>query len=249
MALAFDKPIELCPEPWKYVGGSVGDDRASHSWYDKYKRAVEYHDAYMRTNSAIGLLSTSKQISREASPYLYSENEFRFTNSNGWIILDHFLYTIGLEKCKMLRKVTVCHPDFSVLPSSKTSDGNGFREGSIGIYALPIREDGFSYSDRWFESPMTKDPTLVLEKVPELEHLRIIIPMERSLVDQQEGRVRALVDQQKFKDLKITLGVIRARRGPMAERFTEAQAMEKATEMAQPGWEKEVCSVSKYGRY
>lgn len=56
------------------------------------------------------LLRVSKLVNKDAASIFYGENEFRFTNTRGFIMLQCFLDTIGKANAARLRRITVHAP-------------------------------------------------------------------------------------------------------------------------------------------
>jgi hypothetical protein len=71
-------------------------------------KAVRKH-AKTSNTAGIGLLRVSKAARQYASPIWYGQ-EFRFSSSFGWIMLYHFLLTIGRWNQQFLRNLTVHIP-------------------------------------------------------------------------------------------------------------------------------------------
>ena len=200
-ALCLPGGIEFCPEPW-YFDGKAPPGRVGRELFDQEWRPVrDHHEArHSSLSKAARLLRTSKHIYREAKPVFYGEKEWRFTNTSGWVGLDRFFYQIGLENCKLLRNITVCHPSFTILPESFNGD-NHFWRSLVGI-RLPLdpsEEKGIYYPNRWFEGGLPVDPFLVLEKIPHLRNLNILLPPIPQELDAE------IVDESKFDNLTVTL--------------------------------------------
>lgn len=123
----------------------------------------------------------NKQFHKEVSPIFYGQNVFTFSNVAGWVCLDFFMYKIGLEKCAMIRKLIVCHPDATQTPGTLRS-AEEYRQASIGFTPMdmvPIEVGGFVYAERWFyDYVVGKDPTLILNKLGKLEKFGVTFPME-----------------------------------------------------------------------
>lgn len=199
LVLTFRDAIEFCPEPFTFSGqGQLKGD-----FLVNYKQSAKYHhqSTKHKLNTAAALMRTDRQNSKETTSIFYGTNEFRFSNTTGWISLDFFLNKIGLEKAAMLRMVTVCHPKFLVKPVSVSSQ-ESFKKGCIYLeIGGIIKEPGFVYEKRWFEEQgTTRDPALVLEKVGELQKLCLTVP-----VYADPGAANdTVVDENKFEDLKIS---------------------------------------------
>lgn len=157
-----DKSIEFCPEPF-FFHGTKHDSYAKSGWQEDFNRTREYHREWKNGSISCyaSFLRVNKQICAEATPYLYSENEFRFSNTTEWIALDFFLFAIGLEKVAMLRKVAVNHPGTIYLPQARAKLYD-FMQGSLYIKLFDMNETGFVYEKRWFEEEVSMDPALVL---------------------------------------------------------------------------------------
>lgn len=129
----------------------------------------------------------------------YGENEWRFTNTSGWIGLDRFFFQIGIDNCRLLRNITVCHPGFTVLPET-LSGASHFWGSFVGIkYPDSSEEKGIFYPRRWFDRGLPVDPFFVLEKIHQLRNLNIVLDVVPQELDAE------IVDESKFDNLKVTL--------------------------------------------
>jgi len=81
------------------------DDRRTPGYV--HQRAME---RYAKKKPMLPLLRLNKVINAEASDIFYSENEFRFTNQEGWFYLRAFLETIGVKNTARLRHIAVHVP-------------------------------------------------------------------------------------------------------------------------------------------
>lgn len=167
-ALVYNEAIEFCPEPFEY-------DRTT---YDTYKMTVFQHEDWADVNLIpfVRLMRANKKVHEEASSIFYGQNEFRFTNVTGWNTLDRFFYQIGLEKCRMIRNLTVCHPVMQILPKTHGAADKfklGTRANAVSWHSMDKMYPGFMM--RWWEGYRKgKDVKLVLHKMPKLRQLQFI---------------------------------------------------------------------------
>ncbi|KAF2210759.1 hypothetical protein CERZMDRAFT_99361 [Cercospora zeae-maydis SCOH1-5] len=176
-----DQTIELCPDPFPFLGfKNKRMEVQNEAHYHAQNYQVKFFDTNVRSITPI--MRLSKQLHREASPIFYGQNVFAFSNVAGWVCLDFFLHRIGLAKCGMIRKLIVCPPDHTVVPTSKS----------------PV-----SYmKNGWFNDyTVTQDPTLILNKLGKLEKFGVTIPLFRAY-SLPETLPIVLV---KFDNLEVTL--------------------------------------------
>lgn len=103
-------PIELWPtNEVAFAEGFdiIPEDDATPEYSAKCVR-TSFDD--LRTNSVVAILRVSRTTHQEAAPIFYGKNEFRFSMDLGWMPMFHFLFTIGKENRKMLRKLAVFPP-------------------------------------------------------------------------------------------------------------------------------------------
>lgn len=256
-----DDAIELCPEPYCY--SSLGF---------KHKREDDWRDVYQRTESrckntmkqsvaaGLGLLRVNKRLHSETAPVFWGENEFRFSNITGWVALDFFLHKIGLDKVKMLRKLTVCHPDCCFVPTS-LKQAMDFRDGSPFFYMGETKEPGFVYETRWFDEGASRDPVLILQKAGKLKQLRLVSPVNTVSPAQEDIKfVSNPFDVTCFDRLEVTVVSLRVPKPIKMDLFTrfapELKDRRAAKRMArrrfqQTGemWKYEDVVVDEFGRY
>jgi len=194
--------IEFCPEP--YYMHRMGDHHVRNIVAADHEKSCSFHEDCSREELKpfTKLLRASKTVHAEATAVFLGSNEFRFTNSSGWFALDRFLYILGVDKTRMLRKITIMHPDFTVLPTSLSLE-NRFWDGmSRSLAARPGSPETLGsvcQRTRWFDAQkITPDPALVLEKTKTLLQLRLLLPPTC------EGVVDCPVDQEKFENLTVT---------------------------------------------
>ncbi|GIZ37358.1 hypothetical protein CKM354_000080800 [Cercospora kikuchii] len=201
-----DQPIELCPDPFFYSYRVNKHLVAQHS---AHHYAHDYQTKFFDENvQSVGpLMRLNKQFHKEVSPIFYGQNVFSFSNVAGWVCLDFFMYKIGLDKCGMIRKLIVCHPDATQTPGTLRS-AEEYRQASIGFTPMdmvPIEEPGFVYAERWFyDYVVGKDPTLILNKLGKLEKFGVTFPMEVHIFD-YDCPTTLPIDPSKFHNLEITL--------------------------------------------
>ncbi|CAK4032794.1 Hypothetical predicted protein [Lecanosticta acicola] len=192
--------VEFCPAPWIFEGTAPGGNIGRKAFDENWDPISEHHyEKHKQLSMAARVLRASKQIYREAKPVFYGENEWRFTSTSGWIGLDAFMYQIGLENCKLLRNITVCHPGFTVLPLTLAGERH-FWSSIVGFHYLSYA--GTFLSRRWFEEPLTGEPAAILQKFGMLRNLDFVIP--RSLFGANAPFTGDVVDQSRFHNLNIT---------------------------------------------
>ncbi|KAK4495772.1 hypothetical protein PRZ48_013040 [Zasmidium cellare] len=202
-AVTADEAIEFCPEPYFYTGLGT-KHRREGDWHDDFDRAKAHHKQAMKQAArSAALIRVNKQLRSEVTPIFYGENEFRFSNITGWIGLDFFLYKLGLNKCKMLRKISVCHPDCVRMPKSLT-EGADFDDGSPFLPLGQSNDRAFNYETRWFDLKITTDPALVLQKAGKLKQLRLVSPANTHNTFDYNP-----FDLKRFKDLEVSVVSLR----------------------------------------
>ncbi|OQO10607.1 hypothetical protein B0A48_03905 [Cryoendolithus antarcticus] len=193
--------VELCPVP--YVRA-----RTRNQANDPY--AARYLEGTLRPRDirvplrretigqSAGIMRVNKRVHAAASRFCYSKNEFRFTNSAGWMGLDAFLYNIQLRNCSMLRSITVRHPDLLFLRDT-CSTASTFWDG------IHFRTSyGERFRERWFDAPrfdlkgLLSDAASCLQLSGNLKHLRIIVS------EYGDGDLRCPVNETKFDELEVT---------------------------------------------
>ncbi|PPJ51443.1 hypothetical protein CBER1_09167 [Cercospora berteroae] len=201
-----DQPIELCPDPFFCSYRVHKHLEAQHS---AHYYAHDYQTKFFKENvgSVGSLMRLNKQFHKEVSPIFYGQNVFAFSNVAGWVCLDFFMYKIGLEKCGMIRKLIVCHPDATQTPGTLRS-AEEYRQASIGFTPMdmvPVEDPGFVYAERWFyDYVVGKDPTLILNKLGKLEKFGVTFPMEAHISD-RDCPTTLPIDPTKFENLEVTL--------------------------------------------
>lgn len=84
----------------------------------------DQHDLnYVRKEMAIGLLSTCKQINREATLLFWRENAFHFSSDFDWHGLRRFLIAIGPEARSRIRSIEVSPPGWASDETYQIIDG------------------------------------------------------------------------------------------------------------------------------
>nr|OQO17155.1 hypothetical protein B0A51_15212 [Rachicladosporium sp. CCFEE 5018] len=143
--------VEICPTP--YVRAPTRKCRNRGENCESYFKSTVQAEEYQRNSKwetigqFAGIMRANKQVHKEASRICYSENEFRFTNTTGWMGLDTFLYQIDLRNCSMLRSITVRHADLLNLPCT-CSSGSTFWDGILIRAHLGDRFNRV----RWFDA-------------------------------------------------------------------------------------------------
>lgn len=99
LLLVVEPAIEFCPKMARASRNGPGRlyRHCEERWSRKLKPMLRF-------------LRLSKAINAEASDIFYGEDEFRFTNQEGWTYLEAFLATIGKVNTTRLRHVTVHVP-------------------------------------------------------------------------------------------------------------------------------------------
>ena len=82
------------------------NNSSTRRYHDRSHHLVKSH----RHNLHVALLRTCRSIYTVASPILYTENAFRFTDLDGWLSLSSFLLTIGSRCRPLLRDITAPVP-------------------------------------------------------------------------------------------------------------------------------------------
>lgn len=217
MVLKSDEALEFCPEPFDYDGeGRVRDGCDGEQAYEKVRKHHREKTESLRSDAA-ALMRTNHTISDEAAYIFFSENEFRFSNTSGWISLDFWLFMTGLKKASMLRHITICYPTFTVKPISISSEYT-FASGCVYFHvgrpktaghATVLSGPGFEYKGRWWEEKsLTNDPTLIIQKAKSLHQLRFVIPAF-SWPNGVRGSLESPVDAKQFYSLDVVYAGVR----------------------------------------
>lgn len=170
-ALVLDHPIDL----WPAVRGSGPDRQGNASSVQRAKNLQE-----VAKTLSVGLLRVSRQINQITSPMFYGLNTFQFTNRHGWIVLEAFLYTIGLTNRKNVINLAVCYPSRGAFPLRRylervcvillnmhlhaPSHDNKFGSRTVSSQNLPLDWDDLAIDDS----------LLVLSKYRSLKKLSIL---------------------------------------------------------------------------
>ena len=137
-----------------------------------YRRRYQYDDDYEDNSyedktfpENLSLQRVSKQISIEASEIFYGQ-EWRFTGSLGWNILEVWLTAPGMQNRQSIKFITVSHP--------------GVRRLNLGEGKREIRALSGKLAEYWssaFKKPpyCTIDPTDTLLLMKNLRHLRFLV--------------------------------------------------------------------------
>lgn len=145
-ALVLDHPIDL----WPAVRGSGPDKEGNASSRQRAKNIQE-----VAKTLSVGLLRVSKQINRETSPMFYGLNTFQFTNRQGWIVLEAFLYTIGVTNRRNVTNLVVCYPDRGAVPLRRHLD----QLGNI-LYRMHLHVPCDDYQIRVWSGSYNRKPPL-----------------------------------------------------------------------------------------
>jgi hypothetical protein len=124
------------------------------------------------------------------------------------------MYTIGIDKCRLLRHITVRHPLLIVMPRSLKSDEH-FRRSIVALRFPPPEQSWGFLPARWFDKGKPKkDVILVLEKITGLRELNIVVDWPSNVFLQSEPGfeedftrtlAQPVIDQSKFDNLSVTL--------------------------------------------
>ncbi|SMR46273.1 unnamed protein product [Zymoseptoria tritici ST99CH_1A5] len=212
-ALISPDSIEFCPMPFNFTGRAPSGKEAQDAFDDAWCPVEVYHTQLIaRFCARAKLLRVSKTINAEATPVFYGGNHFAFSNISGWVGLLLFMYRIGMHNCRLLRRMTVCHPLLMVKPQSLKADDH-FRRSIVALFFPSSAHSWGFLPARWFDHGRPMDGKLVLEKISKLKELNIIVDCpqtmgmwdgeaERDLV---EGFARPFLDENKFVDLQVTV--------------------------------------------
>lgn len=226
LSLVQPEGIEFCPEPWQFTGSAPVGTIHKAEFDESWDNIRAHHTKKMADLAqAARLLRSCKQVYREASKIFYNENEFRFTNTSGFVALGIFLHRIGPFNSKMLRNITVRHPAWTVYPASLNGSDhfwksiinmpNGYK-GSRHLY-FPRRwfDDLRDHSEhfggggarvRSFSLEANQTNTIrLMEKISGLRNLKLIMPSrEYSSAEEADWWSYQVVDEKRFKNLTTT---------------------------------------------
>lgn len=91
--LVLDKAVENAPKSTGRNNSRAHDIHLRRYMYDIQPR--------------LRFVRTCKLVHQEATSVFYGENEFRFTNANGWYVLSSILLTIGPRHSKLIRSIAI----------------------------------------------------------------------------------------------------------------------------------------------
>ncbi|KAF2233956.1 hypothetical protein EV356DRAFT_183831 [Viridothelium virens] len=143
-----------------------------------------YHAQPSRARAALrstrslhpSLLRVSRTIHRPAASVLYSENEFRFSDLDGWLALSSFLLGIGPGNWRLLRQVAVHVPLPGVLYQCPKHVFSAEYDDEVELVCRRVEASGLL-------APPVRNPTLafedcccVLRKAGGLRTLRLVVP-------------------------------------------------------------------------
>lgn len=153
-------------------------DENAHRWY---------LDHYRKVKATLVLLRTNKQINSEATPIFYGQ-PFRFSNQSGWLILYHWMESIGGDKWDMIKDITICHPSFMTFPDwlyyaryqYNQYGGLAFSLGIPDLYCeefpyQPIRSKSKKYHKVGDCCGPEIDPVAMISHLPSLRNLSLIL--------------------------------------------------------------------------
>ncbi|KAI7256875.1 hypothetical protein KC343_g4069 [Hortaea werneckii] len=179
LVLVPEFPIEFAPlirgNRHESFWTDCNPDEKAHRWY---------LDHYRKVQATLMLLRANKQINSEATPIFYGQ-PFRFSNQSGWLILYHWMESIGGDKCEMVKDITICHPSFMTFPEwiYYAQYGYGGLAFSLGIRDLYEEESSYppdgSKSKAYHENGNCCgpeiDPVAMISRLPSLRNLRLIL--------------------------------------------------------------------------
>lgn len=168
--------------------------------------SIWYGLQWHRMRSLLCTLSlVSRQTGNEASTLFWSQ-PFRFTSDIGWIVLYHFLESIGEVNVDRLRDVTVCHPAFSVTPDfdpirqatnrwgkATMDDYYDLFDDHLGHFCLGACIRAHSYTqmseaDSWKAFGSFDGPIRLLSRAANLTKLSLTLPQFQFAGDQPSFR-------------------------------------------------------------
>lgn len=171
-----DETIDLWPKSASYLDARTVKRRS----VDSYKQKI---------SPRLKLLRVCKQLNAECAPLFYGRNGFRFTNLNAWIVLCAFMHTIGPANRAELRRLTVhvpfggyCHETGSIdkLAETKSSREKLYGELCAMRLSIPVTKRGGLDN-----ATACKDACLVLAKADRLQSLRLVLPPDFRVLDEQ----------------------------------------------------------------
>lgn len=162
--LVLDQPIELAPK-------STG------------KHNSRAHDVHMKRFKHVimprlHLLSTNRAVHAEATSVFYGENEFRFSNIEGWYILSSFLKTIGPDNAGLIRSIAVHVPWYGKALDNRH---DGLPESINKMKGMKCLLDSMGLKYPWSWATFQKEACIkrvkqIFEGAGKLESVAYILP-------------------------------------------------------------------------
>lgn len=238
--------IDLVPK-------SSEDDRRTPKYASKSAT-----QRYYKLKPILRLLRLNKDINAEASDIFYGENEFRFTNGEGWFFLRAFLETIGKANTARLRHIAV-HTPWEGVSTDEYS-----RPQSTGPYFLETYLSSRGLSVEGATSSLDPIPQSLnlLSTAGTLAKLDLILPFSFEV----SGLSDIILDRTRFaRGLKVKLVHLRkdgffesmdTTQCPMLREFDDEEGATYREAFTSPktyaiemGWEYELVQYDFKGRY
>ena len=118
----FDLPAEIRNQIYRYhlVLDQAIELAAKSTNSSNLYAAGKHEKRYKREIvPRLRLLRTNRQVNAETASIFYGDNEFRFSNVEGWYVLSAFLKTIGPHNKARLRSIAVHTPWFGECTDSR----------------------------------------------------------------------------------------------------------------------------------
>ena len=202
--LVLHTPIDLCPKATGFKGNV-------HAWRHHIRRWKKDICPRLR------LLRTNKQVLAETRSIFYAENEFRFTNSKAWYVLDAFLYTIGQQNTAWLRHLAI-HVPWAGTVNDNNYDNLPESHATMNWMMNRFDKMGLRYHKRWNRFTECKAVTRCqtkLEAASGLKSLKLVLPDSYELLNEHSPhqwvgcRVLSVVlNPQRFGNLQVGLYIL-----------------------------------------
>lgn len=166
------------------------------------------------------LLRVSRAIHAEASAVLYGENEFRFTDLDGWIALSGFLATIKSRHSRLLRHITVHIPLPGIMYQCPKHIFTAEYEDELDQVCKRIQRSGLRGPPTRSNAAAFEDCCVTFAEVARLKTLNFIVPANYDARDEWKwyatafhlggppngftGRVRERLGSKECRDAGIT---------------------------------------------
>ncbi|KAI7198316.1 hypothetical protein KC316_g6262 [Hortaea werneckii] len=176
----------------------------THGWHFDHSRKVK---------ATVLLLRANKQINSEATPIFYGQ-PFRFSNQSGWLILYHWMESIGGDKWDMVKDITICHPSFMTFPevvyyARYEYGGLAFSLSISDLYYeerpwQPVKSNFKTYHEVGGCCGPEIDPVAAISRLPSLRNLRLILTCtQRADLWVNSPGLHPILDVNTPADLKI----------------------------------------------